>query len=552
MPFTKYSYLLALVFLFSLHSSFAQNDKSVVLDELDKTIVNAGRYDAQKFSNIRELQKALNEAAGSSLSKQYALCSALYEEYKIFKFDTAFLYAKKLDSIASAINDPFKIAQAKTKLAFVLLSAGMYGEINEVINGINIQGQPDSLKAEYYLLRGRYYYDVADYNNDKYYYPVYFKKAGEYLDSALAIYPPPSFEYIYYTGLKQMKAGNLDNAFANFKILVERPGLTEHQMALAASTLSYIYFRKDEMDTAILYQAKAAIADIKSSTKETFAVLNLSQLLFKQGNFKSASEYIKKAIDDATSYGARQRKVQLSAILPIIQSSEVNYIENQRRLWVWYAAVVSAVLLLFAFLLITIFRQNKKLKHAQAAISEAHQKLSAVNTQLQQVNSNLLEVNARLEDANKIKDEYVGYFFTINAEFFQKIERFKRQIEEKLHYAKYNEIKYIVNEINVANEKEELLKSFDKAFLKLFPHFVEEFNTLFDEEHQVKLQEGELLNTDLRIYALLRLGIKENEKIAEILEYSVKSIYAYKTKIRNRSKYQKDEFEKKVMDIKSI
>ena len=97
-----------------------------------------------------------------------------------------------------------------------------------------------------------------------------------------------------------------------------------------------------------------------------------------------------------------------------------------------------------------------------------------------------------------------------------------------------------------------MLKSFDKAFLKLFPHFVEDFNALFDKEHQVKPEDGELLNTDLRIYALLRLGIRDNEKIAEILEYSVKSIYAYKTKIRNRALVPRDEFDKKVMEIKSV
>lgn len=529
---------------------FAQ-DKKEILDQLDKTIANAASYDVQKLSRISALQKSL-ETIVNNPAVQYNLYLELYEEYKIFKFDTAFLYAKKLEETARLLNDPFKTAQAKIKLSFVLLSAGMYGETNVASNEINIRGVPDTLKAEYYLLKGRYYYDAADYNNDKFYYPVYFKKAGDYLDSALAIYPPQSFEYIYYTGLKQMKAGMLDAAFTNFKTLVNRPDLTEHQLAIAASTLSYIYFRKDQVDTAIIYQAKAAMADIRSSTKETFAILNLAQLLFKQGNFKSASVYIKKAIDDASSYGARQRKVQLSTIMPIIQSSEVNYIDNQRRNLILYAAVVSLVLVLFVFLLITIFRQNKKLKLAQKVISDAHNKLSDVNGQLQNVNVNLVDVNTRLEDANKIKDEYVGYFFTINAEFFHKIDRFKKMIEEKIHYSKFNEIRYIVNEINITNEKEDLLKNFDKAFLKLFPHFVDEFNLLFEEENKVKLQEGELLNTDLRIYALIRLGIKENEKIAEILEYSVKSIYAYKTRIRNRSKYPKDEFEKKIMDIKSI
>jgi hypothetical protein len=203
------------------------------------------------------------------------------------------------------------------------------------------------------------------------------------------------------------------------------------------------------------------------------------------------------------------------------------------------------MLILFGFLLVTIRRQNRKLQLAQQQISAAHEKLQAANTSLQ-------EVNTRLEESNRIKEEYVGYFFTLDAEVFRKMERLKIAIEEKIHYGKFNEIKFLLNNINIAGEREELVKSFDRAFLKLFPNFVNEFNGLLEEENKVRLEEGELLNTDLRIYALLRLGIKENEKIAEILQYSVKSIYAYKTRIRNRARVPKDEFDKLVMEIRSV
>lgn len=540
-------------------SLFAQTERDSLINALNRAIDSSRHYDARKLAIIESIKKDHEASADRAPAAQYDYYLKLYEEYKIFKFDAAFRYAKKLEEIAPSLNDPFKSAQAGIKLSFVLLSAGMYKEADEVMNKIGMRLQPDSLKAEYYLTRGRYYYDLADYTSDDFFYPGYFKKAGEYIDSALALFSHESFEYIYYSGLKQIKIGDLEKSFANFHTLLKRPDLTDHQLALAASTLSFVYFTKGDVNEAINYQFRAAIADIKSSTKETFAVLNLAQILFQQGDFNKASRYIKKAVDDATSYGARQRKIQVSTILPIIQASEISDVKRQRKLWIIYGIVVSLVLILFAFLLVIIRRQNKKLEQAKKEISEAHKQLHEVNGQLTQlngelqvVNASLLDVNARLEEANKIKEEYIGYFFTMDAEFFQKIERIKKAIEEKIHYGKFNEIRYIVNGINIKNEKEELVKSFDKAFLKLFPHFVDEFNALFDEENKIKLADGELLNTDLRIYALLRLGIKENEKIAEILEYSVKSIYAYKTKIRNRSKMPKEEFDKKVMEIKSI
>lgn len=556
----KKIFLQSFVFwLLAGYNLYAQPETDALLKELNSTISQSHIYDARKLEKIEKITTAFTRAGYFGPESYYNYYLNLYEEFKIFRFDSAFTYAKKMEEIALSFNEPERIAQSRIRIAFVLLSAGMYGEADDVLKQVPVAGQPDSLKAEYFLLRGRYYYDLADYTNDNFYYPMYLKKADAYLDSAVTLFDRNSFSYIYYSGLKQMKAGDLEKAFANLQTLISKTGLTDHEVALTASTLSFIYISRDDVNTAIFYQAKAAIADIKSSTKETSATLSLAQLLFEQGDFTRASQFIKKAIDDANTYGARQRKIQVNSIMPIIQGSEINYIKKQRTSLIIYGTIVSLILLLFAFLLVVIYRQNKKLEAARAEISDAHEELHKVNDRLQQLNgalqvanANLLDVNGRLEESNKIKEEYVGHFFTLDADFFQRVEKFKLLIEEKIRYGKFNEVKYIVNTINIKQEKEELVKRFDKAFLKLFPRFVDEFNALFDEENKVSLQEGEFLNTDLRIYALLRLGIKENEKIAEILEYSVKSIYAYKTKIRNRANVPKEEFDKKVMEIRSI
>lgn len=110
----------------------------------------------------------------------------------------------------------------------------------------------------------------------------------------------------------------------------------------------------------------------------------------------------------------------------------------------------------------------------------------------------------------------------------------------------------LVRSINLKKEKEELLKHFDKAFLNLFPNFVSTYSALFREEDKVKLKEDELLNTDLRIFALIRMGINDNEKIAHILQYSVNTINAYKTRIKNKSLVPNEEFEKRIMEIKTV
>ncbi len=554
--------LFLIAFLFCLlqcFDTYANNETDSLLNALNRTIQQSGNYDQIKFGRIAEV---LNDPAfrnGSTSEEQYRNYLKLYNEYRIFRFDTAFLYAQKLERLAVDMRDPTLLTQSRLNLAFVLVSAGMYKEAAEKFDQLTVRIADDSLFADYLLLKARYYFDMGDYVSDAFHTPRYYQQAGSLLDSALHLLPGDSFRALYYQGLKHSKTGSFKEAIRYFDQLLSRPGLSNHELALVASNLSYLYSSQGDREKAIQFQARAAIADIVSSTKETFAIFNLAQMLLNQGNVSLASSYIKKAVDDATFYGARQRKVQVSTIMPIIQSSEMNYLESQRRYWVIYGAVVSAIVILLVWLIVVVYRQNRKLEAARKAISAANVKVNDANLRLQELNdalthlnSELQSVNSKLLEANKIKEEYIGYFFTINSGLFQKIDRLKKSIEQKLLDRKIDEARFLLGGINIHQEKEELLKNFDKAFLKLFPHFVQHFNALFDEVDQVKPGDHELLNTDLRIYALIRLGIKENEKIAEILEYSIKSIYAYKTRIRARAKVGKDEFDQRIMEIPSI
>jgi tetratricopeptide (TPR) repeat protein len=533
--------------------------KDSAIHSLYLAIDSSKFYDGKKIERIEALKKALQISGDKDLNIQYQNCEDLYEEYKSFEFDTAYIYAGRLTKLATQLNDAWKVQQAEIKTLFVLVSAGMFKEASEIIGKINTTTQTDSIKADYCFLRARYFFDLADYVNDRFHTPDYYKKGNEYLDSAIALFSSNSFEKIYSSGLKNLKRDSLKLAYIDFQTLLKIPSLGKHQEAIVASTLSYIYSQWGDRDKAIYYQVRAAIADIQSSTKETFAIFNLSQMLFEDGDFKNASNFIQKAIDDASFYGARQRKVQVSTIMPIIQSSQLHYVERERKNWIIYGGIVSAALLIVLILLVIIFRQNRKLAHARATITEANaklqqanDKLTNVNEELKILNTQLTDVNHKLVEANKIKEDYIGYFFNINSTYFHKLERLKKTLEQKLLDRKVDEALFIVCKISISEEKEDLLKAFDRAFLKLFPNFVEQFNALFKEEDRIIPEGGEILNTDLRIYALIRLGIKENEKIAEILEYSVKSIYAYKTRIRNKAIVPKEEFEKMVMSIKSV
>lgn len=509
-------------------------------------------FDKDKLHAIEKLRTELKQSDPANLLTQYNYSILLYNQYKVFKYDSAYVYARKSLDIAYQLGDAQKIASAKILLSFTLLSSGMFKETADSLQNMRITALPDSLVAEYYALRARYLYDLADYANDAFHTGSYNKQAANYLDTAIAHYLPNSFAAIYYTGLKNIRSGSKEEAMHYFNILLGQGGLTDHELAVTESTLSDIYIQRGNTDSAIYLLASAAIADIRSSTKETAAMFNLAQLLYRRGDVKHASRYIEYAINDAGFYGARQRKVQVSAILPLIEAEKINRVESQKKILITYSILITVLLVAVVFLTIVVYRQVRKLKHAQKVIYEAHLKEQHVNQQLAETNAMLSEVNSKLTEANKIKEEYIGYFFNANSEFFSRIEKFKRSVELKVSERKLDEIKFLVNNINLRREKEDLLKNFDKAFLKLFPHFVEEFNLLFQEEDKVILKDDELLNTDLRIFALIRMGIHDNEKIAQILEYSLNTINTYKTKIKNKSLVPNEEFEHRIMAIRTL
>lgn len=542
-PSRKYLLFIALLLLAGEVSG--QAGRATQLQQLSAAISHADRYDALKQQRIDSIKHLLARVRPGDLSGQFGLYKDLYEEYRLFQFDSSYHYARKLRETALQLNDTARLMYAKIKLGFSLLSSGMYKETLDSLAGVNIRQLPDSCKAEYYALMGRYYYDLGDFDNDRYHTPVYNIQGGRYLDSALALLPANTYEAAYYRGLKELRADNKAGALRVLTGLLQRPSLTPHQVAVTTSTLSDFYIRNGQTDSAIQLLTTAVIADIQASTKETSAAFNLASLLYKEGDVKHASRCINRAIADASFYGARQRKVQVSAILPLIEAQKLSMVEGEKRKLMFYAATVTLLLLLIIGLGLIILRQVKKLKLAQKTITQAHVKELEINRQL-------TETNARLEEANKIKEKYIGYFFNFNAAFYDKMEKFKKSLEQKLADRKLDEIKILITRINLRKEKEELIQHFDHTFLKLFPNFVVVFNSMFREEDQQVLEEDELLNTDLRIFALIRMGIHDNEKIAHILQYSVNTITTYKTRIKNRSVVPNEEFEKRVMEIKAV
>lgn len=530
----KYRFLFPLLF-FAVPICAKETTDSLLM-VLDKELQQEATYVEHKVQRISALMDQLKNT-NKELLPQYNMDSIIYEEYKSFHYDSAFSYIIKLQNTAYQLNDEPKITSTKIRQGFIFLSSGMFKEAFDTLSTIHEASLPQIHKVDYFALMAVLYYGMADLN-DRFYASVYEAKGHQYIDSVLKYSESDTYDFLYYRGLRFARQSNLQEGLNDLDRLISIDSLTFHQKAIIASTLSDIYLKMGEQEKAIQLLAKASIYDIRSATKETAAILTLADILYHNRDIKRAYTYTKKALSDANFYGARHRKIQVGTILPIIEEEKINTVEGQKRLLILYSIIATVLSICVVFFIFIILKQLRKLRKADSKILET--------------NSILQETNHKLMEANKIKEEYIGYYFNINSDYIDKIDKFKKSIDRSLMTNRIDNLRYIVNSIDLKKERTELYQSFDKVFLKLFPDFIADYNALFREEDQVKLNDNELLNTDLRIFALIRMGISENDKIAKILEFSVNTIYAYKTKIKNKSIVPNEEFEKKIMEIKPI
>ncbi len=498
---------------------FSQPD--TLLTSLSREIRQRKKYDDAKEERIDQCLARLNKVPVNDLTRRFDLQLELCDLYQTYQYDSAFRNILELQRLARAIGDSVRIVVSQNRLGLTLLSSGLFTETLDSLRGVSVRHMPDSVRLEYYLIMSRASFDLSDYDLDHYFAPRYARLGSIYLDSALAIAKPGSYEYTYYRSLRNLKNENSHEAFTDLTRLLRDTTLTPHQVAITASTLSYYYTSREQPDRAIPLLVRASIEDIRSATKETLAIYTLAGILFDRGDVAHAYEFIQQGMDEATFYGARQRKMKVGSILSVIAAAHLTSIEEQRRVWLIYSSIITVLSISVVVFAITTLRQLRKRKAAEKALMES----------------------------NRIKEEYIGYYFNVNSDYVGKLESFKKSIEMKLLTKKVDDIRLTIDNLNMKKEREELYTSFDRIFLKLFPDFVTIFNSYFAEEDRIVLKEGQLMNTELRIFALIRMGIHDNEKIARILDYSINTIYNYKARVKSKSLVPNEEFEQRIMDI---
>lgn len=528
---------------------FAGGDTDKLLNELDAVIKNRHEYGEKKEAHIAELKKLL--ASTTSDEQRYGFCGRLFDEYRAYNMDSSHVYAKRKLELAHRLGKQDYLDDAAMNMAEFMGTTGMYKEALEILGKIDRTTLADYLVTYYYHLYRTIYGLMGDYSVTDKEKAAYYRKTDLYRDSLLLINKNDSLNYTLIKADQLIVHARYDEAITLLSAYYHKPSSGEHARALLAYTLSEGYRLKGDKAAEKKYLTISALADLKSAVKEYVSLRKLAQLIYEEGDVDRAYNYLKCSLEDATLCNARLRTLEISQVFPIIDKAYRLKTEKQQR---EMKISLISISLLSVFLLVAIFfvyRQMKKVAVARREVVAANARLQELNEELHQSNEQLKEMNHMLSETSYIKEEYIGRYMDQCSAYLEKMDLYRRSLNKIAASGKVDELyKAIKSSQFIENELKEFYANFDNTFLQLFPHFVEDFNALLAEPLQPK--PGELLNTELRIFALIRLGITDSTKIAQFLRYSVTTIYNYRTRIRNKALGERDNFENKVGKIGKV
>jgi hypothetical protein len=517
----------------------AKDGSSDWLSKLDKSLAQREQYERQHVERIDSLKKDLAQIEKLPNKKAddryYDLMYQLYNEYKSYCYDSAHHYADECLAVAKFNQQEDRIFQASNAVSFTLISAGFLTEANEVLRSIDRSKLSGRLLEDYYEHNSQLWRAQADYVREEPFYTKYITQSNAYLDSLKQLLPPNSARWWSCMGSRQMREHQFQQALESFNKVLSHSDSDLHMKAMTTAEMAWAYIYLDNEDKAIDYFAQSAIYDNETATREITALYHLSRLIYKKGDHERASVYVHQALDDVQFYNSRLRKIEIGDILPIIERDRYEAVSSQRN---WLIAASCLFVLLSAVILCSYWFIRKK-NHTLTAARET------IASQLHQ----LQVANRQLKEDDKIKNAYIGRSFYTNSEFIAKLEKLYLTIDRKIVARQYDDLRAMMKLSTLNAERENMYEAFDQTFLKIFPDFVQKYNLLFEEKDRKLPPNDHSLTSEMRIFALIRLGITDSERIAKFLNYSVHTVNTYKTRIKNRSTVENEQFENCIMEI---
>lgn len=537
-------------------SKHALEENRKLLHSLDSLLEQQDLFVRVKEERIKQLKMQYSRV--KDVKELYAMNRMVYLEYRVYDADSALHYINKNIQLAQQTNNRTWEVVSLLEQSFVLTSSGLLTEALKAVSDIQPEELPPNLRSEYFGRLCTLYSRLRDYSSENSQLSEHYNNLQKaFRDSVYLTATPDELRYWNCRAWLYLGTPEIEPVKQAFEENKQTLSNDSRKYSIATYNLSAIY-RSENNDSKYLENLiLSAMADIRSVNGDIGSLQEIAEYLFKHGEIDRAYNYILYCSQKAMLFHNRVRIVKMSHLQnQIYKAYQEQSRTQQKRLQASLIAVSFLFLVLIgAFLFIRkqmhrlkeanlkLDSTNQKLSVNMDALSTAHQRLEEVNMQLKDLNTQLQEVNDQLRESNYVKEEYIGYVFNICSTYISKLEEFRKNINRKLKVGQIEDVKAMTDSSATAsNELKEFYQNFDTIFLHLYPDFVGDFNALLLPEERIELKEGELLNTELRIHALIRLGITDSVKIADFLHCSAQTVYNNRLRTRNKSIIPKEDF----------
>ena len=546
----KRSVLLVILLGFTALPLWSRTEMDSIFQVLFQAMQDKKVYMIEKEQQINEI-KLLLKTPDLSDYQLYSIYDQLQGEYNTYQIDSAVYYGEQNLTIAEKLNNIEYIYNTKLNLSFSYWLEGRFLEALNLLNRLDrksFDNLPERLLINYYESYKRLYqyYASGDKHNS------YYNISTLYRDSLLNIVPENSQSYRVLSSEKLADENNTQGAAQFLLDALQISPSENRERAMFYNLLATIYKQAGNRGQEEKYYALSAICDIKNAITENASMMALAVLLYQEGDIDNAYKCMKSSFEDAVFCNARFRTFEISKIFPIIDSGYQEKAAKQKLELQKYLFTVSLLSLFLIAAVVYVYLQMKRIARIRKELYQTNIKLNDLNHDLKESNDQLLGLNHKLGETNRVKEAYLGKFIDLCSDYIEKLDNYRRNLNRIANSGKVEELlKSIKSTRFIEDELADFYTNFDETFLRIYPTFIQDFNALFPKEEKQVIKPSELLNTELRVYALVRLGINDSAKIAVFLRYSITTIYTYRSKLKNKSLYPEN-LEEQVMKIGSF
>ncbi len=539
--------MVALMLVAGCMSAYAERGP---FQRLDSLIAAQPKIVAAKEARLAQLKNGL--ARTSSLDARYREMDRLYDEYAAYQYDSAYTYVSACINLAQSMGNEGLLNESRLNLAHILSTACLMDEAHRTLNLIDTTSLTPGQLIRYYRTQTDLLIYQAEYMQGTKYADESVRRLIDMRRRINSIEGPRddvNYQITVAEGLAD--SGHPEQAINLLSRLMGDYRSGDRMYSIIASTMAFHYSQMGDNQRQMEYLIKSAESDLEGSIRENTALRMIADRLFDEGDIDRAYRYMRVAVDDANFYGTRLRNIQSSRIVPKILSAYQTKQERNHRNMMWLLGIISLIALLLIVGVVAIYQLLKRYRRLNEQKKAINEQLRQVNAQLGDTVEQLHQSNGLLQEREKLKEEYIARFLALSSKFIDRGEEQRKALYRLHRDRKSEELVRELKSTHFGNENARLFyENFDNAFLNIYPNFVDEVNKLLQEDGKIEVKQGKRLTTESRVLALIRIGITDNQSIANILRASLTTIYTYRSKLKARA-INKEDFEAQVKLIDS-